>query len=130
MKQNSAVKKLKLGNFAQKTGDEVKENTPNNKLSENSKNASNGDTSGAHEIDVAKINYPNCERYQLVSIICHIGANLQLGHYKSYIFNFKRSQWYLCNDEFVKEIDLVDLLEETATTSLCYYYVHMPDRSE
>lgn len=132
MTQKSAVKKLKKGKLFQGTGDEVKENTPNHKLSEDPKtaskmNTSSGDASSAHDIDAPKINYPNCERYQLVSIICHIGASISLGHYKSYIFNFKRSKWYLCNDEYVKEIDLESLLEETATISLCYYYVHMSE---
>lgn len=126
---------MKLETVFQETGDEVKENTPNRKLStdpktSSEKNSSNENVSIEKDIESApKINYPNCERYQLVSIICHIGASLNIGHYKSYIYNFKRSKWYLCNDEFVKEIEVNNLLEETAAISLCYYYVHMPENS-
>lgn len=70
-------------------------------------------------------NLPHCERYQLASIIVHIGSSTTSGHYVSYNYNFERSLWYKCNDTRVVEFELGRLMEETSENGLCYYYVHM-----
>lgn len=70
-------------------------------------------------------NLPHCERFQLASIIVHIGRDLLGGHYMSYNYSFERSAWFKCNDNIVEQIDINTLQEETSKNGFCYYYVHM-----
>ncbi|KAJ6222943.1 hypothetical protein RDWZM_001488 [Blomia tropicalis] len=67
------------------------------------------------------------EKYQLVSIICHIGESLKSGHFISYVFNFEHSKWFKCNDEKIIEVSFSTIQEDAAETSLCYFYVHVND---
>lgn len=68
-----------------------------------------------------------CEKYQLISIICHIGSDMIIGHYISFVYNFEHSKWFKCNDEKIREVSYSDVLRESSKTSFCYFYVHTTD---
>lgn len=70
------------------------------------------------------VDYQSCERYQLVSIICHYGRSANVGHYVSYIFNFEHSTWFLCDDFKCTNVDCETLFNDAASSGLLYLYVH------
>lgn len=66
----------------------------------------------------------DCEKYQLLSVICHIGSTLASGHFTSYVYNFDNSKWFYCNDTQVTEVSFDEVKRHCRDTGYCYYYVH------
>lgn len=124
-----AIANKKLKSSGQQTSDELKENTPNNhgpspakslclNLVSGNQKANSGDASTSS----------HCERFKLASIICHYGPKTTSGHYKSYVY--KHPKWFLCNDDFVHEVDPLKLSVDVSTKGLCYYYSHIAENGE
>ena len=125
---------------ARACGDEPENSTENRTENEFMSNSANEEIVCAESNTNANLHDPpqvpanslsieqtQCERYQLVSIICHISNSIGVGHYVSYVFNFKHSKWFLCNDQVIREVPYSKLMEETSRSSLCYFYVHTKD---
>ena len=126
------MKKLKFDDVSnQNDNDEQKENTPDNqtivedvgrdrigsetddKCLIDEKNLSHEDGENSIKSSQtlnAQMDPSRCERFQLVSIICHRGRSTDVGHYVSYVYNFEHSKWFLCNDISVKEVSFENLI--------------------
>ncbi|OTF79690.1 ubiquitin carboxyl-terminal hydrolase-like protein, partial [Euroglyphus maynei] len=63
-----------------------------------------------------------CERYQLVSVICHQGPSITCGHYTCYVYNFNYQKWYHCDDSIITEVPFSQLEKNSLTTGYCYFY--------
>lgn len=48
-------------------------------------------------------------KYTLFGVIVHIGG-LSGGHFYSYVKRLKNDKWDLCNDSYVKRVDLATVL--------------------
>lgn len=81
------------------------------------------DTNGNDRISTS-IKRNECEKFQLLSVICHHGDSLEFGHYTTYIFNFKRRKWFLCNDNDIMEVSFESFIQNTASIGCCYFYLH------
>lgn len=51
-------------------------------------------------------------RYELCSVINHVGLSLHSGHYTTYIS--QHNQWFFCNDTKIKPVSLADALNSEA----------------
>lgn len=63
-----------------------------------------------------------CERYQLVSVICHQGPSITCGHYTCYVYNFDYQKWYHCDDSIITQVPFKQLEKNSLTTGYCYFY--------
>lgn len=56
-----------------------------------------------------KINMTEFSKYTLFGVIVHIGG-LSGGHYYSYVKRLEDEKWDLCDDRYVKRVDLANVL--------------------
>lgn len=62
-----------------------------------------------NNIHLSKINMTEFSKYTLFGVIVHIGG-LSGGHYYSYVKRLEDEKWDLCDDSYVKRVDLGNVL--------------------
>lgn len=62
-----------------------------------------------NNIHLSKINMTEFSKYTLFGVIVHIGG-LSGGHYYSYVKRLEDEKWDLCDDRYVKRVDLANVL--------------------
>lgn len=62
-----------------------------------------------NNIHLSKINMTELSKYTLFGVIVHIGG-LSGGHYYSYVKRLENEKWDLCDDSYVKRVDLANVL--------------------
>ncbi|ARF10845.1 ubiquitin carboxyl-terminal hydrolase [Hokovirus HKV1] len=75
-----------------------------------------------HHCNVNYLNNNRGLKYNLCSIVKHVGSNLQSGHYVCYCKNTVNSMWYKYNDEYVSYIEPEQIIEETKQDSYILFY--------
>lgn len=67
--------------------------------------------------------YPNGQSclFDVYAICCHLGTNAEEGHYVCYL-KLNNTQWVLCNDDQIINVDIGKMLPTIYTTVYCLFY--------
>jgi uncharacterized UBP type Zn finger protein len=64
-------------------------------------------------------------KYEISSIISHLGKNLNSGHYTADIYDKQKNIWLRCNDEKVEHVSESEVLRYSSRNSYIYFYTKM-----
>ncbi|XP_071943150.1 ubiquitin carboxyl-terminal hydrolase 37-like isoform X2 [Antedon mediterranea] len=62
--------------------------------------------------------------YKLISIVSHIGATQNVGHYISDAYDFKKSSWFTYNDSLVSQISAESVQELRKRNGYIFFYMN------
>lgn len=82
-------------------------------------------TSGAtpvEEDELTAVTDKRCVRYELKSVICHIGPSTTKGHYYSLTRNHVNGSWYDCDDHEIKRVNFDQVCADGRIYGYCFFY--------